>query len=270
MCKEDNMVIHRRGTAAKPVLILVHSLWLSHEMFQTLIERYEHAFDIYAFDVYGHGESDDCPIGVTDLNAIAQQVVHQLDDCGVDKSHFLGQSMGADIVLRIALAMPHRVESMVLIGGSCGPTAPERLAPMNEWISGLTDTGFRAEDRKKARNILLGESTRSSEDRVSLVEWVDKELEYLTPSVIPVMHCVFARGGVCQELSELEIPSLVITGAEDRARGIAHGQQLATNLNGSQFVQIEACGHSPILEQFETCADELSTFWNRSLVATHV
>ena len=103
-----------------------------------------------------------------------------------------------------------------------------------------------------------------------MVEWVDTELEYLTPSVIPVMHCVFARGGVCRELSELEIPSLVITGVEDKARDIAHGQQLATSLNGSQFVQIESCGHSPILEQFETCADELSTFWNRSLVATHV
>lgn len=77
----------------------------------------EAGYRVVGIDARGCGESDivteprqlSCPYFVSDVSAV-------LDDCGVDRAHVFGYSMGAGQTLRLGIERPDRVRSMVLGG----------------------------------------------------------------------------------------------------------------------------------------------------------
>jgi 3-oxoadipate enol-lactonase len=269
MSKQKNMAYHESGVSSNPALVLLHSLWLNHHQFDSLISKYSQTFHIYAFDIYGHGDSPSNSPEIEDLGNIAAQVLEQLGAAGIESFHVLGQSMGADIGLRMAIQAPNRVMSMVLIGGSCAPANPSGLDGSFNWINELDMQGFTAEDLTRASTILLGQTTRTSPERNSQAAVVDQLLANLTREAIPTMRGVFARAGVCKELHSVHVPSLVISGDEDLARPVAQGRALSNSLSNSRFVEFDECGHTPIIEAFDRCITEIGSFWTQHQVVCH-
>src|SRR5258708_31910352 len=51
---------------------------------------------------------------------LAADAARVLDDRGVASAHVVGLSMGAGVALERGLRMPHRVKSLVLVGGGAG------------------------------------------------------------------------------------------------------------------------------------------------------
>ncbi len=269
MSKQKNMSCHESGVSTNPALVLLHSLWLNHHQFDSLILMYSQSFHIFAFDIYGHGDSPPNSPEIEDLGKIATQVLDQLAVAGIETFHILGQSMGADIGVRMAIQAPNRVQSMVLIGSSCTPANPSRLDVSFEWINELAIQGFTAEDLTRASTILLGETTRTSPESNSQAVFVDQLLASVTRDVIPTMRGVFARAGVCEELDSVHVPSLVISGSEDLARPVDQGRALSECLRNSRFVEFDKCGHTPIIEAFDRCITEIDSFWDQYQVVCH-
>ena len=51
---------------------------------------------------------------------LAADAARVLDDRGIASAHVVGLSMGAAVALELAIRMPHRVKSLVLVGGGAG------------------------------------------------------------------------------------------------------------------------------------------------------
>lgn len=256
------MKIYQSGDVSSDTLVVLHSMWLSHHLFDDFIDNFKDRFHVVAFDIYGHGASPSWGGEVLDLSLVARQVSHQLSSIGVNKFHLLGQSMGSDIALRIALESPDRVLSMALLGGGCRPAASDRLQGTFDWINQIDNHGFSESDRTKIVGILLGSSTLENPHKVSIVSYVRSELDRLSPDAVAAMRGVFSRTGLCSNLGTLSIPSLVISGTEDAARGVPLGEEMAGNLVNARFISFNECGHTPILEQSEKCYSALEDFWS--------
>ena len=103
----------------EPVL-LVHgfadSAYTWHRNLQALVEA---GFRVVAYDLPGHGESalpPDFRFGVDDLARLA---VGLLDVLGIERTHFVGHSMGGGIGLLLAIYCPERLRQVVLEAPVC-------------------------------------------------------------------------------------------------------------------------------------------------------
>jgi pimeloyl-ACP methyl ester carboxylesterase len=80
---------------------------------------------VLRFDMRGHGESGgesrgDSPADgqILDMDRLSEDLLAVMDAAGVDRTHLLGESIGATIALHTALRRPNRVISVTMSNGA--------------------------------------------------------------------------------------------------------------------------------------------------------
>lgn len=115
----DGIRIHYHVEGEGPPLVLQHGFTSSLKNWYAYgyVEPLKRDHQLILIDARGHGESDK-PHDPSqyDLKLRVNDVLAVLDDLGVDKTHFLGYSMGGRIGFGIAMHAPERVHSLI-IGG---------------------------------------------------------------------------------------------------------------------------------------------------------
>jgi pimeloyl-ACP methyl ester carboxylesterase len=78
-------------------------------------------------------------------------------------------------------------------------------------------------------------------------------------SVVPLGRMIFDRRDAMDDLPKLPMPVLVMTGADDVARTLAEGREMAKRI-GCPFQEIPDAGHMSNLEAPEFVNRALATF----------
>ncbi|WP_323101611.1 alpha/beta hydrolase [Intrasporangium sp. YIM S08009] len=81
---------------------------------------------LVAPDLRGRGDSVAVP-GPFSMAVHADDLVHVLDDAGLDRVHVVGMSMGGFVAVHLAARHPERVESLVLVDGGVPMDPPPGL-----------------------------------------------------------------------------------------------------------------------------------------------
>ncbi|MEV6896594.1 alpha/beta fold hydrolase [Amycolatopsis sp. NPDC051372] len=122
----------RRWGAGEPV-VLLHPLATSGELWTPLAEALADEFQVFAFDLRGHGESswDGKPFSIADL---ADDLGTAFDSLGLESVSLLGLSMGGSVGVNFAGRFPGRVRSLVLADTTAyyGDGAPQVWAERAE------------------------------------------------------------------------------------------------------------------------------------------
>ncbi|MGW5276860.1 alpha/beta fold hydrolase [Streptomyces sp. NPDC004044] len=123
--------LHRTGAPAKEALLFLHGSGpgaTGTSNWKAVIEELGERYYCLAPDMLGFGDSthlQDPPTGMGPLNLLqADSLWELLDELGVEKAHLVGNSMGGMIALRMALAQPDRVGTMLLMGSGGAPDLP--------------------------------------------------------------------------------------------------------------------------------------------------
>jgi len=101
------------GEAQKPALLLSHPLGANLRVWDGLMPDLLAHFWVIRADTRGHGASI-APPGPTSLDRLGGDVLALLDEIGVEKTHFLGLSMGGAIGQWLMLQAPQRLGRVVL------------------------------------------------------------------------------------------------------------------------------------------------------------
>ena len=126
--------MHARGTMAgafaSAPLVLVHGLGVSSRYFEPLIEALaDQGTPVLARDLPGTGESGD-PSHPLDLDELASTLVRWLDARGIRRTSFVANSMGCQVMAKLARSNPSRVDRLVLVGPTVDPrwrSAPRQI-----------------------------------------------------------------------------------------------------------------------------------------------
>lgn len=90
-----------------------HAAWLSTPLYEDLVRDYR----VIAVDLRGHGDSykphDPMAYGPN----LHSDLIKLLDDLDIDKAHFVGFSLGANVVGDIVVSSPERVQTATLGSG---------------------------------------------------------------------------------------------------------------------------------------------------------
>jgi 2-hydroxymuconate-semialdehyde hydrolase len=242
-----------------PTVILLHSgefgaaAELSWEYNLPALSRH---FHVVAPDWLGFGRTDKVfdfanPRGRVfgHMLAFVQRV---LDERSVKQADFIGNSMGATNLLRLATDTSVHLPIRSLIAASGGgfvPLTPERQillsydgtpGAMQAMLGAMFhDSKWRDDEayvmRRQAMALLPG-------------AWSCTAAARLRPPGGEDTSTVFGKAD-STPYEAISVPTLLVAGAEDRLREPGYAQQLGDRIAGCRVEVFEQCGHCPNIEQ---------------------
>lgn len=207
------------------------------------------------------GWDDGNPEGTHPYGTGAQvrQAIGVLDALHVQRAVLVGNSAGGRTAVDVALAHPERVRALILIspavgigGGPPGWLAPLLRTPQLEHLGPLLVRRISGSGGSSLLNAAWHDPTKITPDVLEgyrkplrANDW-DKALWSL--STAPRTDDPLPRLGALAG-----IPTLVITGDDDRVVPVPTSKAVAAAIPGSTLVVIPACGHVPQ----EECPDDV-------------
>jgi pimeloyl-ACP methyl ester carboxylesterase len=206
LLRSDGLEVATLTQGSGPALLLLNGLTRPYESWAPLVASLPDR-RIVTFDVPGVGRSP-TPAAPLSIPALARVAMQVLDAAGLESADVLGYSHGGLVAQQLAIAMPHRVRSLVLVATSCGiggtpgPYLPNSLTPV-ELTSG-----------------------------------------WPVPNAVAMMWQLFAAGtwSSIPFLGAITQPTLIVQGAGDRLVPPENATMLARRIPGARLSTLEG-GH---------------------------
>lgn len=236
------------------VLLLLHGLFGALSNFQHVIQRFSDKWkvSIPILPLF------DLPVEQTSVGGMVKYVEEFIQLKGYKSVVVLGNSLGGHIALMYALANLNKVRAIVLTGSS-----------------GLFENSLGDSYPKKGDYQYVKEKTEYTfyNPEVATKELVDEVFEIVNnrEKAIRVLYVARSalRHNLREHLHELNVPSLLVWGKEDRITPPKAAEEFHRLLPDSELNFIEECGHAAMMECPEEFNQVLGRFLDK-LEMTHV
>lgn len=239
-------------------VVLLHGLLMDRSLWDPQIEALRDAYRIVTIEAPGHGDSDPVPAGYG-FDDYAADVWALLDEIGVERAVFGGQSMGGWTALRCALSRPDGTRGLVLIDTSAGPEDPEKIAQYEAFLQVALSDGV-GEDLAGILMILLFSEPFAATPAAE--PWRKKMVTSEPAQFETMARAVFDRPGIEDRLGTITAPSIVVHGVEDVSIPMERAEELAAALN-APLHRIDGAGHASSHEKPDEVNPLLRDFLDR-------
>ena len=217
--------------------------WLE---FHRLLAR---EFDVIAPDHPGFGRSDE----FAEVEAMDDLVYHYLDvmdQLGLDRPHVVGASFGGWIAAELAVAAPHRIGSLVLLGPA-GLRLPDHPVADLFIMSPEQVLTSLFHDPATAAGLFPAEPD---------LDFILAQYRDLTALARFSWTPFLSNPKLERRLHRITSPTLVACPSGDRLIPVAHGRRYAGLIPGARFDEIGDCGHAMYFERPAEFADLVAAF----------
>ena len=221
------------GPTDAPVLIFSNSLGTDLRMWDPQIATFKQNFRIVRYDGRGQRDSSISP-GPYTIELLAQDVVDLLDVLHIEQAFFCGLSMGGMVGMMLGQRFANRFSKIVLCN-----TAP-KIGTLDSWNARI-ETVNRSGMVAVVDAIL--ERWFTPEFRASHDPGVDATRQMLleSPPKGYVACCAAVRDmDQRNTISQIRLPTLVISGASDPSIPPADSHFLASQITGAKYVELPA------------------------------
>ena len=125
-CRWHARVSVNRVAAGEPPIVLVHGLGVSNRYMMPTARRLAPRFPVFAPDLPGFGSSER-PNRVLSVSELAGSLARWLQAMALERAVLLGNSLGCQIIVDLAIRYPERVGWVVLVGPTGDPAAASLL-----------------------------------------------------------------------------------------------------------------------------------------------
>jgi len=249
-------------TGSGPAVLLGHSFFCSGEMWRYQVPALAESHRVINPDYRGHGRSSPLREDL-DVYDLVEDSVALLDRLGVEQAVWAGLSVGGMTAMRAALEFPERVRTLILLD-----TDADAERSWVKWKSRPMGAGTRLVGlRPFLPAVVKGMfgPTTCRENRELVEEWRARFAAADPESMRRFLEMLMRRDSLVARLSEIEVPSLVIFGSEDRSLPARLSKKIDAGLPDSKLVEIPHAGHLCTLEQPEAVTAALLDFLERRL-----
>jgi len=234
------------GPAGAPVVTLSHSLATNLAMWEPQVAALASKFRVLRYDTRGHGGTD-APAGVYSLDQLAEDARALLGELGIERTHFVGLSMGGMIGQTLALKHPEMFRSLVLCDTS-SRVPPEARPTWDERIrlagaQGMEPLVEPTIGRWFTPNFIAG--------RPEVVEPIRTMIRRTPPQGFAGCGQAIKMLDLTDQLHRIVLPTLVIVGEEDLGTPVAAARAIHERIAGSRLVILPSAAHLSNLEQAE-------------------
>jgi 3-oxoadipate enol-lactonase len=205
-------------------------------MWDTQMPAFTEHFRVLRYDTRGHGQSQ-VSAGFYNIEQLGRDVLALLDHLDIREASFCGLSMGGLIGQWLGINAGERLDKLVL----CNTAA--KIANDEVWNSRID-------------SVLQGGQQAMSDLRdASIARWFTPEFAAAQPAqanrITAMLAATSAQGyaGNCaavrdadfrQQLSAIELPTLIVCGSADAVTTPEHGRFLQQRIAGAQLLELHA------------------------------
>jgi len=247
---------------AGPAIVFSHGLLWSTTLWRFQVAAFRASHRCIAYDHRGQGKSEVTDSGY-DMDTLAEDAVALIDRLRAAPAHFVGISMGGFVGMRVAARRPELLRSLVLMETASDPE-PWQNIPKYAAMNFLTRFLGAAPFVPAVMKIMFARPFREDPGRADLRNGLIREfLSNDLTGMRRAVNAVISRKSLAgEEMAKIDLPTLVISGAEDTAVIPERSIRTASLIRGAKFVSIPRAGHSSSIEEPEAVNQALREFWN--------
>ncbi|MDP2826234.1 MAG: 3-oxoadipate enol-lactonase [Sulfuritalea sp.] len=238
-----------------PWVMLSHSLSCDLTMWDEIAVSLAPTFTVLRYDTRGHGQTS-APQGAYSFTQLTADVTGLLDALNIERTHFIGLSMGGMIGQHLALAVPQRLNKLVIASSTsrippeAGPLWDERIAIVRaQGCAGLVEgtlgrwftPGFRAA-------------------QPDAMQRIGKLIAATPPAGYIGCAGAIRALDIAARIGAIAAPTLVIVGADDPGTPPAMSEVIAAAIPGARLEIIPSASHLSCVEQPEIFKRLVSDF----------
>lgn len=238
-----------------PVVLFIHGWGACTRYFEEVTELLE-GFRCIAVDLPGFGGSMDLAKDVPCNPPALAKVVHDLIDELDIHPVICGHSMGGMTTQEIVLEHPEAAAGIILMDTTSAPRREKNwwvLVPLSPLMYLF---GFKPCMRWFGRRYAVNAEKTPERGLRLLDEIVVNNRKTRLRGCIKGM----VKWSTNDRLEEIDLPTLIVHGTEDKMLRYYHSDALLEGIKGSRRVTMEGCGHSPTIERPEETASAIREF----------
>ena len=245
------------GREGSPWVTFSNSLATSLDLWDAQVALLEDDFRILRYDQRGHGGTD-ASLPPYNFDLLARDVIALWDALGVERSIFVGLSMGGTTGLGIAIDHGARLAGLVACDCRCDSPPGFREA-WDGRIALVRDQGMAALADPTVERWFTEGFRNSQPDRI---EWI-RDMIRTTPAD-GFIGCANALQNIAYRdgLARIATPTLFIAGAQDPAATPDYIKPMQEAVAGAGFVLLDPAGHISNVENPDGFNRALGDFVN--------
>lgn len=234
------------GPESSPVVTFSHSLAATLDLWEFQVSALRDSYRVLRYDIRGHGKSS-IPPGPCKMENLVADVVGLLDYLDIQRTHFVGLSLGGMIGQVLALQYPQRLEKLVL----CDTTGsvPSEMLPL--WIERIRKAETEGMGALAQETLERWFSEDFRRNRPGITERVrNMIIQTPVPGYVGCSRSI-SRFDISQELSQVSVPTLIMVGENDPSTPVSAAEAIHEQIRDSELVIIPGALH---LSNIETAA----------------
>lgn len=264
-----NVHLKRTGSG-DPAVILLHGFGASTFSWREVMDPLSAYGQVIAYDRPAFGLTER-PLEWEGVNPYTQEsnldiLLGLMDALDIENAILIGNSAGGTLATAFTLAYPERVLALIQVDAAIYQTMPD--SPLLSWL-------LRTPQMDHIGPLITRRLAGGQGDAFLNSAWYDPSPLEDNPEIIagyrkPLLaenwdralweHTKATRPpGLAERLDEIQVPTLVISGAADQIVPVENSLRLVEDITGARLVVIENCGHLPQEEcplEFLTAIDQ--------------
>lgn len=239
------------------VIIFIHGFPFNKNTWRPQVDSVEDNITAIAIDVRGHGLSA-AGHGYFSIDVFAQDLHKFIEKLDLNNVVLCGVSMGGYISLRYYELFPQRIVGLIL--SDTHHLADDNKGKQKRFdsIQALLTHGKRAFAFGFIENVL---SSKTISKNHKVVELIKSSIRRNSINAICATQLALAsRTDSTALLPQIEVPTLLIRGEEDKITSKEVMLELNAGIKGSRYVEIPNAGHLPNLENVLAFNKEMNAF----------
>lgn len=249
-------------------ILFGHSYLWDAAMWAPQVQALSSSYRCIVPELWGHGRSDPPPVSPCPVERLAGDHWELVTALGLESLALIGLSVGGMWGLHLALEHPQAVKALVLMDTFVGPEPEETHHRYFKMLDMVEQAGTIPAPLIEAI-VPLFFSPVTIQHNPALVNRFRESLASLskeqTPGIVSIGRGIFSRTSLLDRLGEIQIPTLIVVGSDDRSRPPHEARQMAEMIPNARLEIIEEAGHVSNLEQPERVTALLQAFLRESL-----
>ena len=234
------------GPETAPVITLSHSLATDLSMWEPQMEPLVKSFRVLRYDTRGHGKTE-APQGPYSLEMLANDALGLLRALNIEKTFFMGISLGGMIGQVLGLKAPELLSGLILCD-TASRIPDEAGSVWSERMEAVRQKGMESQIES---TIARWFTPPFRDRRPEVIERVGTMIRGTSPTgYIGCAHAI-RELNLSENIGRIPVPTLILVGEEDPGTPVSASEEIHERIKGSELVILKSAAHLSNMEQSE-------------------
>jgi len=249
--KVNGIEVYYELHGAGEPLLLIMGLGANATAWFYQVPEFSKQYQVIAFDNRGAGRSAK-PNEPYTIPQMADDAAGVLEGLGIESANVFGMSLGGMVAQELTLRHPEKVRTLVLGGTMAGGPSAVRAGP--DFVQQMIAAAVMPLEQALTTGMkfLYSEAFLEANRERLLKRALENAPLMAPPYALQRQLMAVMTFNTHERLHDIRVPTLILTGTQDKIVPAANSRILAERIPGARLVEFEGAGHGFIVE----CAEE--------------